>query len=309
MYAPIVLFVFNRADHFEKTVTALSACFEAKQSVLYIFSDGPKNAENGNKVKEVRQLAHSVRQNNWFRDVIISESQENKGLASSIISGISAVFEQHNKMISLEDDCVVSPYFLTFMNRCLDYYADNHRIGAVAGYAPDLQLPEDYSADIFTAYRSCSCAWASWKDRWNGVDWKLSDVKSLYRDPKLIKRLNYNGSDRFIRLYRQAKGGKDSWSIKFGYHLVKKNMLTVYPRYSYITNIGGDNSGVHSSSDDADKLVMDLSKAIVDPVIEYVELDERIQKLMKKFYSGGLISDVKRAVATKAIILKERIKR
>ena len=40
--APIVMFVYNRADHFEQTYEALCQCDEAKESELYIFSDGAK---------------------------------------------------------------------------------------------------------------------------------------------------------------------------------------------------------------------------------------------------------------------------
>ena len=105
------------------------------------------------------------------------------------------------------------------------------------------------------------------------------------------------------------KGGKDSWSIRFGWHLVKNNMLTVYPRFSYIKNIGADDTGVHSAGSDAALLEVDLSKAISAPTIEYIAPDKRIQRSMKRFYSGGFVSDIKRAIATKAIIIKERAKK
>ena len=307
-FAPIVMFVYNRADHFEKTVTALSKCPEAKQSELFVFSDGAKNSAAVDKVDSVRELAHVIQKQDYFKQVTISESKSNKGLANSVIAGVTEIINQYGKVIVLEDDCVPSPHFLHFMNTCLDAFEDNNHIGAIAGYAPLLEFPEDYTKDLFTAYRSCSCAWATWKDRWQDVDWKLSTIPELYRDSNLINRLNSNGTDRFIRLYRQANGGRDSWSIKFGYHLVRNDWLTVYPRYSYISNIGADNSGVHSKSDDADSLVMDLSKSISDPEVEYVVPDERIQKRMKKFYSSGFWSDVKRFIATKAIIMKERSK-
>ncbi|MBQ7101470.1 MAG: sugar transferase, partial [Clostridia bacterium] len=218
------------------------------------------------------------------------------------------IINKYGRVIVVEDDCKVSPSFLRFMNKALDYYESDKKVGSIAGYTPMIKIPDDYGADVFAAYRSCSWTWATWADRWQGTDWELKDIKDFYKSPKLIKKLNSNGSDRFIRLYRQTKGNGSSWSVRFGAHLVKNNMLTVYPRYSYITNIGCDESGVHSKADDAEKMRVDLSKAIPDPVLTDVEIDDRIQKTMKKHYSYGLVSEVKKFIATLLIVIKERLR-
>lgn len=307
-FAPIILFVYNRADHFARTYGALAKCPEAKESELFIFSDGPKNEKASEGVKEVRAFADSIKNNRDFKSLTVTESPVNKGLAESVISGVTQIINKYGKVIVVEDDCVVSPFFLSFMNKSLDYYESNKKIGSIAGYTPMLDLPVDYKNDVFAAYRSCSCAWATWKDRWKGVDWELKNIKDFYNSPKLIRRLNSNGSDRFMRLYRQTKGNGSSWSVRFGAHLVKNNLLTVYPRYSYITNIGCDETGVHSKSEDNEKMRVDLSKAIEKPILTDVDIDGRIQKILKKHYSYGFISDIKKFIATVLIVIKERMR-
>ncbi len=307
-YAPIIIFVYNRADHFEKTYSALAACNEAKNSDLFIFSDGAKNEAGTVKVNEVRNAVHSIENAGDFRSVTVTESSVNRGLAASVISGVTEVMNKYGSAIIVEDDCTVSPFFLKFMNSALDYYKDNKKIGSIAGYTPALSFPEDYKEDVFVAYRSCSCVWASWADRWQGVDWELKETGDFYKSPELIRLLNSNGSDRFLRLYRQTKGNGSSWSVRFGAHLVRNGWLTVYPRYSYNQNIGCDESGVHSKSEDAEKMRVDLSKAIPNPVFKNVDIDKRIQKIMKKHYSFGLVSEIKRLTATLLIVIKERIK-
>ena len=307
-FAPIILFVYNRADHFRQTFEALARCPEATDSELFIFSDGPKNTTAADKVQEVREAVRVLTKTGAFRQVHVQESQVNRGLASSVISGVTEVLEQHGRVIVLEDDCLASPHLLHYMNACLDYYEQDPNIGAIAGYTPAIPFPDDYDCDIFLAYRSCSCCWATWQDRWSGVDWQLHDMASFYRRPSLIRRLNANGSDRFLRLYRQTKGNGSSWSVRFGAHLVKKDWLTVYPRYSYIQNIGCDASGVHSKAEDADAMRVDLTKALPAPRIETVPLNPKIQTAMKRHYSGGWLSDCKRFLTTYAIFLKERIK-
>ncbi len=307
-FAPIVMFVYNRADHFNKTYKALTMCPEAKESDLFIFSDGPKNEEGAKKVNEVREELKRIRNDGFFRSVTVTESPENKGLAKSVIAGVSEIIEKYGRVIVVEDDCMPSEHFLKYMNNALDFYADDKKIGSIAGYIPQIQLPSDYKNDVFAAYRSCSWSWATWADRWQDVDWELNSISDFYKNPALIRLLNSNGSDRFIRLYRQTKGNGSSWSVRFGAHLVKNGWLTVYPRYSYVQNIGCDESGVHSTSDDARKMYVDLTKAIENPLIEDVKPDKRIQKIMKKHYSYGFVSDMKKLMFTALIVIKERLK-
>lgn len=307
-YAPIIIFIYNRADHFIETYNALAACKEAKESDLFIFSDGAKNESGAEKVNEVRAAVNAIKNSGDFKSVTVTESPVNKGLAASVIAGVTEVINKYGKVIVVEDDCVVSPFFLSYINCALDYYESHKSIGCLSGYTPELNLPADYKKDVFAAYRSCSCTWATWADRWQNIDWELKDVKEFYKSPKLIKTLNANGSDRFIRLYRQTKGNGSSWSVRFGAHLVRNNLLTVYPRYSYITNIGCDESGVHSKTDDAKKMHVDLSKAIENPAFADVKIDKRIQKIMKKHYSYGFVSEAKKFIATVLIVIKERLK-
>ncbi|MBE5921842.1 MAG: sugar transferase [Lachnospiraceae bacterium] len=307
-YAPIVMFVYNRADHFKQTYEALAKCEEAQYSDLFIYSDGAKSADGEKKVSEVRNAVRIVQKENAFQTITLIESPVNLGLAASVIKGVTEVIRKYGKAIVVEDDCVTSPYFLKFMNRCLDYYETDEQIGSIAGFSPVLPLPASFKEDVFCAYRSCSWGWATWKNRWEDVDWELNHMDDFYKIPRLIRKLNSNGSDRFLRLYRQTKGNGSSWSVRFGAHLVRKNQLTVYPKHSYIQNIGCDESGVHSKSEDAVKMRVDLSKAIENPQLNAAKVYHEVQKIMKKHYSSGVWSECKRFIATVFILLKERVK-
>ena len=308
-FAPVVMFVYNRVDHFNKTYEALAKCPEAKESVLYVFSDGPKNENAEAAVKDVRNTVHNIKINSKFKELILVESESNKGLAASVISGVSQVINKYGKVIVVEDDCVPSPHFLAYMNAALDYYKDDETVGSIAGYSPRIAFPDDYSKDVFAAYRSCSWGWATWDSIWNDVDWSLEFMHRFYSDKKLIKKLNSFGSDRFLRLYRQTSGNGNSWSVKFGAHHIIKNLLTIYPKFSYISNIGCDESGVHSKSEDAEKMSVDLNNAIANPKFETVTIDSRIQRSFKKHYSGGFVSDLKRIIGTKYVVFKEKRKK
>jgi len=55
--APIVLFVYNRPIHTQKTIDALTNNDLAKDSALFIFSDGPKPGAEA-AVEQVRRTAN-----------------------------------------------------------------------------------------------------------------------------------------------------------------------------------------------------------------------------------------------------------
>lgn len=307
-YAPVVMFVYNRADHFEQTFRALAACPEAKDTKLYVFSDGAKSEAGAAKVQQVRDALHAAEREGAFAQMCIVESPVNKGLAESVIAGVSRVIEEHGSVIVVEDDCVASPFFLSYMNRALRAYGDDARIGSIAGYTPVFPFPQSFREDVFLTFRSCSWGWATWKDRWESVDWKMGYMQQFYRHPGMIRKMNSCGADRFLRLYRQTKGNSSSWSVRFGAQLVMNNQYTVYPRYSYVSNIGCDASGVHSRAEDAEAMRVDLSRAIAEPKLPSLEYNPEIQKNMKAHYSAGIASDFKRFAATAAIVVKERLK-
>ena len=88
-FSPIVLFVYNRPWHTRQTLESLANNELADESTLYIYADGPKpNAsdEQKEKISEVRQI---IREKQWCKDVQIIESSINKGLADSIIEGVT----------------------------------------------------------------------------------------------------------------------------------------------------------------------------------------------------------------------------
>ncbi|MBQ6018660.1 MAG: glycosyltransferase, partial [Clostridia bacterium] len=140
--APVVLFVYNRADHFRQTFAALAACREAKDTVLYIYADGPKDAEGKEKVDVLRSAVHETADNSVFKEVHIIEAERNRGLAASVIAGVTEVLNAFGSAIVLEDDSVVAPSYLRFMNDALDIFRSDKRVGAIAGYTPSISFPD-----------------------------------------------------------------------------------------------------------------------------------------------------------------------
>lgn len=242
MFAPIVLFVYNRLHHTMQTVEALQKNDYAKDSVLYIFCDGSKDEQHVDEVMKVQEYVSTI---DGFKDIHIEKSSINKGLANSVISGVTKVICQYGKVIVVEDDIITQPFFLRYMNACLDTYYDRSDIFMIGGYNYNFRIPPDYMHDVYVVHRSCSWGWATWKDRWLQADWNVSDYQLMLCSSKLRKRFNRGGSDMFPMLKEQMKGNIDSWAIRWDYCMYKHNALCVHPIRSLCYNAGFDGSGVH----------------------------------------------------------------
>lgn len=243
MLAPICLFTYNRVEELKQTIKALQRNYLATESELYIFSDGPKDEKDSSKILEVRKIIQTI---SGFRIINVFQSDVNRGLAKSVISGITRIFRFHDKVIVLEDDLITSPNFLDFMNQALDFYKSVSKIFSISGYTNDLRSLSKQNKDFYLAWRQSSWGWATWKDRWNAVDWELKDFKKFkYNYLQQIKFMR-GGSDLPGLLKKQRKGKIDSWAIRWHYTQFKVNQVTVYPKSSKVTNIGIGQNSTHT---------------------------------------------------------------
>ena len=285
MLAPVVVFVYNRPEHTRKTIEALSKNRLADKSEVYIFSDGPKNEKSIAQVERVRDYIHSLVNSNVFASLYIEEADSNRGLANSVISGVSQVIKKHGKVIVLEDDLISSPDFLEYMNDGLEYYKDNKKIWSISGYTFNMDIPKDYKRDIYFSYRGCSGGYGTWLDRWEKVDWTVEDFKWFDRDRKQRKKFNRGGLDLANMLENQMAGKIDSWAVRWCYAQSKTDMYTIYPVRSRIKNIGFDGSGTHSGVNTKYDVELDNNgKCLFDNL----GFDKRIVKMFKKHFMGNI---------------------
>ncbi|GAE83262.1 hypothetical protein JCM10512_1523 [Bacteroides reticulotermitis JCM 10512] len=159
--APILLFVYNRPAHTSQVVQSLQLNQLASESPLFVYSDAARTDEDVQAVEETRQL---IREITGFASVTLIERDENWGLARNIIDGVTTQVNHFGQVIVLEDDLVVAPYFLQFMNDALETYRDEPSVGHIQGcdFTQDPSLP-----DTFLIKWTGSWGWATWDRAWN----------------------------------------------------------------------------------------------------------------------------------------------
>ncbi|MBP3763025.1 MAG: glycosyltransferase [Bacteroidales bacterium] len=289
MHAPIVLFVYNRPSHTRRTLEALRLNGGASESVLHIFADGPKPDVSEEGLRRIAEVRDIISKSEGFREVHLHLAEQNKGLAQSVIDGVTQVVGEAGHVIVLEDDIETLPQFLPFMNQALDVYAHRKDIWTVGGMNVGIQLPADYTArhDLYLAHRTCTWGWATWADRWQDIDWEVKDFGKFIRNPRAVRRFDRGGEGMSSMLQAQMGGRIDSWAIRWDYHIYKHNGYCIRPVKSLCRNIGMDGSGTHYNEEGAS----DAQAPLFDPSRDTLRLepwlrpDREVQRLFYNYWS------------------------
>lgn len=245
--APIVLFVYNRPWHTEQTLSALMDNELAKNSILFIYADGTKGDSSYGDLDQIVETRKVIRKCKWCKEVYIIESEKNKGLADSVIDGTTEIVNKYGSIITLEDDVVVSKYFLKFMNDSLNKYAENEEIYMVSGYTFPANKIKRRNSSFFLPLTSTQ-AWGTWKRAWNYFDESAKGYKELKTNIELRKQFNLDGSYDFasMLILQMESDSISSWAIRWWWSVFNRNGLVLYSDKSLIRNIGWDGSGRHS---------------------------------------------------------------
>lgn len=278
--APILLFTYKRLEALKKTVEALVQNNLALESNLFVFSDGPKSKNDVKQIQEVRSYLKTI---TGFKKVNIKESPTNKGLANSIITGVSEVMEFSDEVIVLEDDLLTTSNFLVFMNQALKKYKNAERVFSISGYSFDLKQGDDRPNENYFLNRGWSWGWATWKDRWATIDWQVKDYADFKNDKQKKNEFAKGGSDLNKMLRNQMEGSLDSWAIRWFYHQYKVKGLTLYPVYSKVHNVGFDDLATHTTGSNRRYLPLldnNSGHEIIFP--ESIEIHPKKQKLFQR---------------------------
>lgn len=238
--APILLFVYNRPAHTRRCIESLLRNSLAASSELFIYADGAKDSTQQAEVNEVRNYLRSLQ---GFKQITLIERTENWGLARNIIDGVTTQVNRFGKVIVLEDDLVVAPYFLQFMNDALEIYQDEPKVGHIQAcdFTQDPTLP-----DTFLIKWTGSWGWATWDRAWKHFNPNGQELLNQLESRKLTYTFDFNGKYGFTRmLRRQIAGQNNSWAIRWNASLFLKDILSLNVGRSLVQNEGFDGSGTN----------------------------------------------------------------
>lgn len=265
--APIVIFCYNRPWHLEQTLNALKKNAEAKESILYVFCDGPKPYVKDRDYKNIQRVAEICSGISGFKSVNIVASETNQGLQQSVIKGLNQVFTKHDSAIVVEDDVITSAYFLQFMNEGLEFYKSERKVLSLGSW----NYFHRETGNFFTRMPD-TIAWATWKDRWQ---WFEPDGQKLYRQLAEKKRMDaFNLDQRFNfedMLRKQISGITSSWAIRWTAVAVLRDTLTLYPKQALSKHIGFGSDSTNCEGEDYNKNLVLATSPIPITAVPYLE--------------------------------------
>jgi hypothetical protein len=243
--SPIVLFVYNRSWHTKQTLEALAKNNLADQSDLLVFADGPKPNASDDDLMKIQEVRTIVSGRKWCKTVTIIESKTNKGLADSIIEGVTSVVNSYGKVIVLEDDIVTSPGFLTYMNEALTVYEKDEKVMHISGYI----YPVRKKLPSLFFYNQTSCwGWATWDRAWKYFNPDAKMLEKLIISQNLKSKLTIdNSTDFYSHLQKNISGEMNTWAIKWHASTILNHGFCLHPYPSLTNNIGHDSSGINST--------------------------------------------------------------
>lgn len=236
----------------------------------------------------VQQVREYIRTINGFKSVKIIERDTNLGLANSIISGVTEVVNQYGRIIVMEDDLVVSPYFLSFMNFSLDYFCNDERIISINAYAYPIKGLPNY---FFLKGADC-WGWATWKRGWDLFNPDGNYLLAQINKQNMRRRFDYDNSYPYFKsLKSQTMGRTDSWAIRWYASALTYGKLSLYTGKSYVRNIGMDSTGVHSDKTTLFDSDINMEAPIYDQIRDLtVEEDDRAYLMHVKYLQSIKIS-------------------
>lgn len=240
--APVGVSLYKRRHHLARTVEALAENALAKESHIYFFSDGPKPGDE-NEVREIREYLSSV---DFFRTVTIV-CREKNDRPNNNRGGINLLLDKYGKAIFLEEDNLVSPSFLRFMNDALNYYQEHIKVIAVSGKSYFEKC--DLKCDVYKTNSHGGKGLGFWRKKFHYFPGITLDnfIKDIRAPTTREKLLQLNDSMLYSLLPKQIYGDIDAGDVLSTYYMTINDLFAIRPSVNLVEDIGADGSGCHAA--------------------------------------------------------------
>lgn len=244
-YAPILVIVYNRFDHFKKCIESLRINSNADNTILYIASDGPKDDATKHIVDKIRSYIKTI---SGFKDVIVFAPELNTQ-KKICFEAIDTIRKTHDRYIVIEDDNICSKYFIDFINDGLEIFKNNNQVIAVCGH----NYPGFPAIEPKAIALNCFSPWGYgvWRDKdihFTGEPEEI--IEGVFKDKVLFKKINYGLPHLAPMLRSILKKELIAGDATYCVSLFKNDKVCIFPSYSLVRNTGNDGSGEHCGIDE-----------------------------------------------------------
>ncbi len=267
---PILLLLFNRPQHTEAVLDRLR---EVRPAVLYVHVDGPRSHvdREAEKVAEVRAKLEKV---DWPCTLKTLFREQNAGLRMGVSGALNWFFEEVERGIVLEDDCLPDLSFFPFCEAMLERYAQEEKVMHIGGSNVAEPLTRALPTSYFFSQFSFVWGWASWRRAWAKMSIDLDGFEDFVRENR-IKSLTPKPMAQayFLEKFRATRAHENnSWAYAWAYSVLKNNGLSIVPRLNLVQNTGiGAAEATHTK--EADKQANIRASSLAFPLLHPAQIE------------------------------------
>jgi len=286
----VLFLIFNRPD---TTKQVFETIRQVKPRQLFVAADGPRADRPGEeeKCEKVRQIATNV---DWDCEVKTLFREKNLGCRVAVSSAIDWFFENVEKGIILEDDCLPHPTFFRFCQELLERYRDDMRVMQIGGCNFQDGIKHGDGSYYFSKYNHI-WGWASWRRAWRHYDVAMQTFPEFVVQ-KQIENIwpDKNTQKYWLNIFHTVFEGRiDTWDYQWIYAMWTQNGLCILPNLNLVSNIGFGNDSTHAmnaTNKFADMPVFEIHK-IIDP--SFILQDREADRFtFNSMFKSGLMNRI-----------------
>ncbi len=246
MKSPILVMTYRRPVN-TKIILQLLKKYNHKNVI--VFNDGLKKKEHYLEHKKTRKIINEHKRINKLEIIFPKKNLTQK---NNLPFALEKVFKKYDRAIILEDDCIPNRSFFKFCDLLLEKYKNDNRISQISGnnFLNFKKYKRRNNDSYFFSNFTSSWGWATWKDRWQGVYDKDIHLWPIIKKEMWLRDIfnNQKSYDFWTKAFdRRFKNLDDDWDRPWTLANLINNRLNVFPSKNLISNIGDDNSALHSN--------------------------------------------------------------
>ena len=233
---PILFITFVRPEYARKTFDAIKS---AKPKKLYFYSNKGRIDKNG-EVERNNQIRSYINEIDWPCELHTWFREECVNVYDSLRGAISWLFENEDQGIILEEDCVPTMGFFSYVDKMIQMFRYEYDVWYISGDNPFNLNPSGYEY-IYSRYH-LMYGWATWRDRWQKIEWGDFGIDNIL-EKKICNELFKKKSqarerEQHIMNCRDFLLQTNCWDYAFGFTVDNNRGVGVYPIKHLVHNIG-----------------------------------------------------------------------
>ncbi len=253
---PVLYITFCRPEYARLSFDAIK---RAQPRKLYFYSNKARE-DRPDEVRRNEEVRAFVKEIDWKCEVITWFRDDYVDIFTSLWGAIDWLFENEERGIVLEEDCVASLDFFTYCEKMLDFFKDDKRVSIISGNNRNSEY-NPQGVDYFLTRNVDIYGWANWADRWKKLDremkeWphsRLSTFKYSNGPVQALWKMFW-----YENLYRKIKT-YNPWDVISSYNRCKDMTYGVIPVCDLVIDIGLYGENHHATKKDSEVNKLEIS--------------------------------------------------